>query len=239
MLKMPILIFGLLMFTSSMLIAEPLRFAQITNSPDQIVGAAVLKVIYAKAGVPIEIIPLSGKRALLESSQGRLDGEVHRILEIGSIYPSLIKVPTATNYIKQTIFSKNKEGIVDGCESLRGKLVGRARGVRHAEICTQGIDNVAVFPDSNSLMKSLDRDIVDYAITSNLNGLVQLEKLGISSVIALKPTLGKRLLFHYLHKKHEYLIPELESIISAMTKSGELDLIRQQQIQNILAHTHK
>jgi hypothetical protein len=88
-------------------------------------------------------------------------------------------------------------------------------------------------------MKSLDRDIVDYAITSNLNGLVQLEKLGISSVIALKPTLGKRLLFHYLHKKHEYLIPELESIISAMTKSGELDLIRQQQIQNILAHTHK
>jgi hypothetical protein len=24
-----------------------------------------------------------------------------------------------------------------------------------------------------------------------------------------------------------------------MTKSGELDLIRQQQIQNILAHTHK
>jgi polar amino acid transport system substrate-binding protein len=82
MLKMPILIFGLLMFTSSMLIAEPLRFAQITNSPDQIVGAAVLKVVYAKAGVSIEIIPLSGKRALLESSQGRLDGEVHRILEI-------------------------------------------------------------------------------------------------------------------------------------------------------------
>lgn len=75
MLEMQILIFGLLMFTSSMLMAEQLRFAQMTNSPDQIVGAAVLKVVYAKAGVPID----------------------------------------------QTIFPKNKEGIVDGCESLRGK----------------------------------------------------------------------------------------------------------------------
>jgi hypothetical protein len=53
MLEMQILIFGLLMFTSSMLMAEPLRFAQITNSPDQIVGAAVLKVVYASAGVPL------------------------------------------------------------------------------------------------------------------------------------------------------------------------------------------
>ena len=97
MLKTLINIFGLLILTSSALIAEPLRFAQITNSPDQVVGAAVLTVVYAKAGIPIQIIPLSGKRALLESSQGRLDGEVHRIQEIGSLYPDLIKVPTATN----------------------------------------------------------------------------------------------------------------------------------------------
>ena len=182
---------GLLILTSTLLVAEPLRFAQGTNAPDQIVGAEILKVVYAKAGIPIEIIPLSGKRALLESSQGRLDGEVNRILEIGTIYPDLIKVPTATNYIEQTIFSKNTTSSLNGCESLRGKLVGRVLGVKYAEICTQGVDNLAVFPDSISLMKSLNRDIVDYAITSHLNGLVQLKKLGINSVIALKPALGK------------------------------------------------
>jgi hypothetical protein len=234
MFKTLISIFGLLLLTSSVLIAEPLRFAQITNSPDQVVGAAVLKVVYAKAGIPIQIIPLSGKRALLESSQGRLDGEVHRILEIGSLYPDLIKVPTATNYIEQTIFSKDKSFILNGCDSLNGRLVGRALGVRYAEMCTQGMENVAVFPDSSSLMKSLDRDIVDFAITSQLNGLVQLKKLGINSVIALKPALAKRLLFHYLHKKHKDLIPKLEKILAKMKQDGELDLIRQQQIQQIL-----
>ena len=116
------------------------------------------------------------------------------------------------------------------------------RGVKYAEICTQGMDNVAVFPDSNSLMKSLNKDIVDYVITSGFNGLVQLKKLGINSVIGLKPPLVKRLLFHYLHrkhKKHKNLIPKLESIIKALERSGELDLIRQKQIQSILEQSGK
>lgn len=227
-------IYVLLFFLSSMSMAEPLKIAKITNSPDQIVGAEILKVLYAKAGIRIEIVPLSGKRALIESSQGRLDGEVHRIHEIGELYPTLIRVPTATNYIEQTVFSKNKEVVVKDCESLRGKLVGRARGVRYAEMCTEGMDTVAVFSDSNSLMKSLNRDIVDYAITSRLNGLVQLKLLGATSVAPLEPTLGKRLLFHYLHEKHQDLIPKLNAILVSMEKTGELERIRQQQIQRIL-----
>jgi hypothetical protein len=76
-------------------------------------------------------------------------------------------------------------------------------------------------------MKSLDRNIVDYAITSNLNGLVQLKKIGNQLSYCFKASLRKETLFHYLHKKHEDLIPELKSILSEMAKSGELDLIRQ------------
>jgi polar amino acid transport system substrate-binding protein len=238
-LNIPIKICGLLILTSSLVVAEPLRFAQMVNTPDQLVGAEVLRVIYAKARLPIEIIPLSGKRALLESSKGRLDGEVHRILEIGSDYPDLIKIPTAINYIEPMVFSKDKDFLLAGCTSLKGKLIGRVRGVKYAELCTKGMNNVAIFSDSGSLMKSLNRNIIDYAITAHFNGLVQLKKLGINSVIALKPPLGKRPLFHYLHKKHKDLIPKLESITSEMAKTGELDLIRQQQIQILLAQTDR
>jgi hypothetical protein len=236
---MPIKILGLLILNSTLVVAEPLKFSQLVNTPDQLVGAEILKVIYAKVGLPIEIIPLSGKRALLESSEGRLDGEVHRILEIASAYPNLRRVPTAINYIEPTVFSKDNHFLLAGCNSLKGKLIGRVRGVKHAEICTQGMDNVAIFSDSGNLMKSLNRNIVDFAITAHFNGLVQVKKLGLTSVIALKPSLSKKLLFHYLHKKNKDLIPKLESIISAMAKSGELNLIRQQQIQRILTQTNK
>jgi polar amino acid transport system substrate-binding protein len=151
----------------------------------------------------------------------------------------LIKIPTEINYIEPTVFSKDKYFLLDGCSSLKGKLIGRVRGVKYAELCTKDMDNVAIFSDSGSLMKSLNRNIIDYAITAYFNGLVQLKKLGSSSVISLKPPLRKRPLFHYLHKKHKNIIPELEGIISEMAKTGELDLIRQQQIQIILTQTHK
>jgi polar amino acid transport system substrate-binding protein len=224
---MPIKILGLLILTSTLLVAEPLKFAQIANTPDQIVGAEILKVVYAKLGMPIEIVAVSGKRALMESSEGRLDGEVYRIVEIDSIYPSLLKIPTAINHIEATVFAKNIDYLPVGCASLEGKLIGIVRGVIYAELCTEGLNKMAIFPDSVSLMKSLDKNIVDYVVTARFNGLVQLKKLGINSIIALKPALSKKPLFHYLHKKHADLIPKVNSVIIAMAKSGELNLIRQ------------
>jgi hypothetical protein len=236
---MPIKILGLLMLTSTLLVAEPLKFAQIANTPDQMVGAEILKVVYAKLGMPIEIVAVSGKRALIESSEGRLDGEVHRIVEIDSIYPSLLKIPTAINHIEATVFSKNIDYLPVGCASLEGKLIGIVRGVIYAELCTKGLNKMAIFPDSVSLMKSLDKNIVDYVMTARFNGLVQLKKLGINSIIALKPALSKKPLFHYIHKKHAVLIPKIDSIIMAMAKSGELNLIRQKQMRIIMEQADK
>ena len=191
------------------------------------VGAEILKVVYAKLGMPIEIVAVSGRRALIESSEGRLDGEVNRIIEIDSMYPSLLKIPTAINHIESTVFSKNISFSPISCSSLEGKLVGIVIGVMHAELCTKGQRKMALFPDSVSLMKSLDKNIVDYVVTARFNGLVQLKKLGINSIMALKPALSKKALFHYLHKKHADLIPKVNSVIIAMAKSGELNLIRQ------------
>lgn len=225
------------MLTTTIVTAAPLRFAQIVNTPGQVVGAEILKAIYAKAGISIEIISVSGNRALLESNEGRLDGEIHRILEIGETYPNLIKVPTAINYLEATVFSKDKHFLVTDCNSLRGKLIGRVRGIKHAEMCTKDMSKVAIFSDSGILIKSLNNNIVDFAITSQLNGLVQLKKLGIDTVYPLEPTLSQNPLFHYLHKKHANLIPQIDNIIIKMAKSGELDLIRKQEINRILTET--
>ncbi|MBC8177316.1 MAG: hypothetical protein H8E19_07905 [Deltaproteobacteria bacterium] len=69
---------------------EPLRFARITNTPDQMVGSEILKLAYKRLGIPIVIVEMPGKRALVESSEGRIDGEVHRIFRVGKDYPTLI-----------------------------------------------------------------------------------------------------------------------------------------------------
>ncbi len=77
-----------------------LRFTQIKDTPDQMVGAEIIKVAYSRIGISVETFELPGSRALKESSEGRADGEIHRIFEVGEAYPTLIRVPTPINYIE-------------------------------------------------------------------------------------------------------------------------------------------
>jgi hypothetical protein len=83
-----------------------LIFTQIVDTPDQAIGAVIVKAAYEKLGIPVKFAILPGKRALAESSEGRADGEVHRIFEIGDVYPTLLRVPTPINYIEPSVFSK-------------------------------------------------------------------------------------------------------------------------------------
>lgn len=216
---------------------QPLKFTQIINTPDQAVGAQILQVAYAKLHIQIEIIEMSGKRALIESNLGRVDGEVHRIIEVGQLFPQLIRVPTQINYVEPTVFSKNTAFKLAGCKSLKEQIVGRVRGIQYAEICTKGFENVAVLPDSTLLLKALHKDVVDFAITGHFNGLVWLKKHNYKNIIPLGPALKQLALYHYIHHNHKDLVPKIDAVFKAMKASGELKELRQQYMMKILNNT--
>jgi len=213
---------------------EPLKFAQIIDTPDQVIGAEILRVAYKRIGVPIEIVQMPGRRALRESSEGRIDGEVHRILSVGNDYPTLIRVPTPINYIEPTVFSKNERFVVTGCSSLKDYRVGIVRGVRHAEACTQGMMHVQVVGDSNLLMQILDKGRVDIVITAKINGLLQLKKLKLDSIYPLSPPLSRSLVYHYLHQRHKALVPRIDKVFKEMQETGELDSLRERFFKELL-----
>ena len=229
--------FFFLLFSTTSYAREPLRFAQIIDTPDQVVGAKILIAAYKRLDIPVEIIGMPGKRALAESSKGRVDGEVHRIYRIEKDYPTLIRVPTAINYIEPSAFSKNEKFNVTGCEALRGYKIGIVRGVRHAETCTEGMKRVQVVGNSSKLMQILDKDRVDIVITAKLNGLIQLKRLNLNSIYPLSPPLCKKLVYHYLHEKHKNLVPQIDTIFKEMEKSGELERLRDKYIKELLEQT--
>ena len=69
-----------------------LRFARLENVPDQFLGGEILVAVYKRLGITVEFVDLPAKRSLLESSEGRVDGEVQRILAVQDQYPTLIAV---------------------------------------------------------------------------------------------------------------------------------------------------
>jgi len=214
-----------------------LIFAQIQNTPDQMVGAEILKTIYNKIGISIQMKDMPGKRALSESSAGRVDGEVHRIFKIGEDYSTLVRVPTPINYIEPSVFSKNHNFKITDCANLKDYNIGIVRGVRHAELCTNGMDRVKVFNNSIKMMELLNANRIDIVITARINGLMLSKKMNLKSIHPLSPPLNRMLVYHYVHIKHKDLVTKLDKVIIEMQKSGELEILREKAIQKLFMST--
>ena len=213
---------------------QPLTFTQIVDTPDQAVGAVILKAAYKKLGIPVKFVILPGKRALAESSEGRADGEVHRIVEIGDEYPTLLRIPTPINYIEPSVFSKKHEFEVTDCAALQGYQIGIVRGVKHSRLCTQGMQNVFAGDDLTSVMRMLNAGRVDLLITARINGLLMAKELKLDAIKPLSPPLSRFWVYHYLHERHKKLVPTIDAAFKAMQESGELKALREKAAQQLL-----
>ena len=230
-----LLIFTVIFFFPKAVNADPLFiFAQIRDTPDQIIGAKILKAIYGKMDIEIKMLDMPGKRALKESSEGRVDGEVHRIFQVGKDYPTLIRVPTPINYIEPAVFSKKYDFKVTGCSGLKNYTIGIVRGVRHAELCSTGMNKVQVIDHSIKMMQLLQAGRIDVALTAKINGLVLIKNMGVKSIHVLSPPLSRMLVYHYVHVSHKDWVPKIDKIIIKMQDSGELESLRQEAIKTLL-----
>jgi len=63
--KVALLVVFFIFFCSTSYSQEPLRFVRIINTPDQMVGAEILRLAYKRLGIPIIIVEMPGKRALI------------------------------------------------------------------------------------------------------------------------------------------------------------------------------
>ena len=218
---------------------EPMTFTQIVDTPDQMIGAVIVEAAYQKLGIPVNFLILPGKRALAESSKGRADGEVHRIFEIGAQYPTLLRVPTPINYIEPSVFSKKHTFVVTDCAALQGYRIGVVRGVKHSQLCTQGMPSVLMANDLTGAMRMLEAGRVELVVTARINGLLMAKALGFDGIKALSPPLSRLWVYHYLHERHQELVPKIDAVFKAMQASGELETLRQKAEQQLLQKAGK
>lgn len=214
----------------------PLRFARIENIPDQFVGGEILKVVYSRLNVPIELVDLPAKRALVDSSEGRLDGEVHRNVNVQKQYPTLLMLRPAINYIEPSVFSTKYRFPVSGWDSIKDYNIGIVHGVGTSEDGTRGMKNVLAVTTLGQLMQVLAMDRIDVAVSDSFSGLVAVKQLGLEGrITVLTPPLQKTEIYHFLHEKHRALMPKVESMLREMQASGELELFRKQIIHRYFA----
>jgi ABC-type amino acid transport substrate-binding protein len=221
-----------------------LVIARIENIPDQYVGGEILKVVYSSLNVNILFADMPAKRALIESSQGRVDGEVQRVLDVGNEYPSLIAAHPSINYIEPSVFiqTSKKEQFptrIAGWDSIRNYRIGIVNGVGSSERGTAGMPHVFRINTLDTAMEMLAVDRLDIVVSDRFSGLVSIAKQNLTGISSLSPPLQKIEIYHFLHKKHSALLPKVEKVLAEMSQTGELERLRAKLVKQYLDDSAK
>ncbi|QTA89631.1 Uncharacterized protein dnm_056870 [Desulfonema magnum] len=110
------------------------------NDPFSDQVEAVLREAYKKAGIGLEIVKVSGERAIQLSNLSETDGELYRIKGISSKYPNLVMLPVPIWYSEIVVFTKSKKFVPEGWESLTPYKIGILRGSQYSENNTKGMN---------------------------------------------------------------------------------------------------
>nr|WP_225940416.1 ABC transporter substrate-binding protein [Desulfomicrobium macestii] len=212
-------------------------FVRIESLAEQDIAENILKHIYKKSGMDINIISFPGKRANLEVTTGRADGETSRIYNYGEINTALIRVPTPYGTLKTTAFApREKKLVIKSIDDLKNFRIAIVRGVQHTADITKGMQNIAILNDICAMMMFVKVGRADIALTNTLAGIGALKKLKMDDIVAVG-TLEELDLYHYLIPKHRNMVPVVDAAIREMIATGELEELEQryerQYLENI------
>ncbi len=187
----------------------------IGNDPATVIAEHIVSEAYHRIGRRMVVHKLPGERTLIEANDGRMDGELYRKLGMEREYPNLIILPVPLLTYEIVIFTRGTDFVVHGWESLRPFTIGYVRGIKIVHENTEGMKREAVGTMEQAMQK-LTMGRTDLVVGNRHSGLAALEAMGVDDVRALAPALASFPVFHYVHKRHAALVPELLAALQSM-----------------------
>ncbi len=208
---------------STRLQAEPLTFSHIEAASGAPLSEAILREAYHALGISIEMEALPASRALTFANQGKTDGELFRI-KIGPKYSNLIRIDEPLFQVEVMVFTKYVEFPVQGVESIRPYEIGIINGIKLVERLTQGMQ-VTKVTSGVQLIRMLDKKHIDIALLGRLSGLQYWKNTQVEGIKILEPPVDSRNVYHYLHKRHHALVPQVEQRLKQLRAEGTIQQI--------------
>ena len=195
------------------------------KDPATTIAIRVIEEAYRRLGMSMAVNYLPGERSLYSANNGEMDGELYRRLGMERDYPNLIILPVPLLTYEIVIFTQGTTFVVNGWESLRPFTIGFVKSIKIIEKNTVGMRLEQTATMRQAFLKmSLGRS--DIVVANRNSGLAVLKEMKLSDVKVLEPPLASFPVFHYLHKKHEALVPKLTLILQQMQKDKTIEHIQ-------------
>jgi len=208
-----------------------------TTFPSKGMGVLFERILceaYSRIGYTIEVKGVPARRALVMSNEGQCDGEAARVAIIESSCENLIRVPTAiyTNHIA-AFAVRDDIDVSLGWESVRSYRCASVIGYKYIEDRTQDFDHVFV-RTYEKLFNLIRFNRVDIGVAESFDAQITLREMGMSDIRMLNPPIATNPMYHYLHKKHADLVPQIDKVLQDMADEGRLETIRNEMESGIV-----
>jgi len=182
---------------------------------------------YARVGVKVEIRSFPGERAIIMANSGAVDGDLFRIAGVEEQYKNLMMIPEAVHQMHMAAFAKDVRFEVKGWASLAPYRISYEIGTKLAEENIKGMMLEPVV-DSMTAFRMLDMGRSDVALESYIGGMSVIRSLKLEDIYVLRPMLETLDMYHYVHKRHRELVPQLTKVIRQMkAENRQTDITRQ------------
>lgn len=206
---------------------DTLVFSTFPSSAMTAVFRDVLSEAYQRIGIAIEVEELPAERALMLADSGTVDGEAGRMTAIESVTSNLVRISVPIFTAKTYVFTRDLKIQVDGFNSLRPYKIGILTGYKFVEKMVADMDHVIV-PKYEDLFFMLNDGYVDVVIMAERDGVSTLKSMGLISIQPLTPPLDESPMYHYLHVRHNALVPRITTVLEDMQREGRIQAIADQ-----------
>lgn len=217
----------LLLCTSLPLRAEQLQLSVIAHNATHRDAWLIAQAALKRAGVAAVAREVPAERALALAASGETDGDVGRILEVGTAFPSLVRVPEPIYFYATQAFAYRRLDMAGGWQALRAHSVCVRRGIQLFRLRTEGMRR-QLLDDEPSVLRMLRNGGCDVALLDRRNPQVQAALAADPPLLLLTPDLEVTPLYLYLHKRHAALVPRVAEMLRQMRHDGTMQRITSQ-----------
>lgn len=204
----------------------PLVFSQTPLGENFSCAHNALTNAYKNLNYDINFLTLPSKRSLKEANSGNVDGEMLRAIGVEKRYPNLIHVPIVLCSVESVLLA-NKAVTINSLADLKNYRIGITTGyVDQENIARKYNLNVMRAAKDEILQIMLLRDRVDIIFSTEQKAHTLLQKYQDNekyNIYKVK-TLNRKIdLYHYIHKKHQAILPMLTEELKKLSQSGLID----------------
>lgn len=184
----------------------------------------LLQQAYKNLGINIRLDAMPLERIRRELALGRLDAHLAAAETLGEVMPELMRLEVPVYQLELAVFARAGQAPIANVVLMKQQRVAYLQGMHMVEVLLKKHDirQLNAVMSLSQVLQGLEKGRYDTAILPRREAEAVLKQLKLTQVVLLPPILTTIPLYHYLHRRHHWLVQPLTAELRRLTESQPL-----------------